>query len=69
MAQNNFGVITQVLGPVVDVKFDDGGSLPPILTALKTTNPTIGPDEHNLTLEASLHIGENTIRAIAALVS
>ncbi len=65
MAQNNYGVITQVLGPVVDVKFEDGGSLPPILTALKTTNPTIGPGENNLTLEVSLHIGENTIRAIA----
>ena len=65
MAQNNYGVITQVLGPVVDVKFDDGGSLPPILTALKTTNPTIGAGENNLTLEVSLHIGENTIRAIA----
>ncbi len=65
MAQNSYGVITQVLGPVVDVKFEDGNSLPGILTALKTTNPTIGPGENNLTLEVSLHIGENTIRAIA----
>jgi F-type H+-transporting ATPase subunit beta len=53
------------MGPVVDVTFDDEGSLPPILTALKTTNPTIGPGENNLTLEVSLHIGENTVRAIA----
>src|SRR5690606_28615256 len=41
------------------------GSLPPILTALKTTNPTIGAGENNLTLEVSLHIGDNTVRAIA----
>ncbi len=62
---NNYGVITQVLGPVVDVSFDDEGSLPPILTALKCTNPIIGAGENNLTLEVSLHIGENTVRAIA----
>ena len=62
---NNYGVITQVLGPVVDVSFDDEGSLPPILTALKCTNPIIDAGENNLTLEVSLHIGENTVRAIA----
>ncbi|HKP94921.1 MAG TPA: F0F1 ATP synthase subunit beta [Fibrobacteria bacterium] len=65
MADNNYGVIAQVLGPVVDISFDDEGSLPPILTALKTTNPTLGTGENNLTLEVSLHIGENTVRAIA----
>ncbi len=65
MAENNYGVITQVLGPVVDVSFDDEGSLPPILTALKVTNPILGAGENNLTLEVSLHIGENTVRAIA----
>ncbi|MEO6094947.1 MAG: F0F1 ATP synthase subunit beta [Fibrobacteria bacterium] len=62
---NNYGMITQVLGPVVDVSFDDEGSLPAILTALKCTNPIIGEGENNLTLEVSLHIGENTVRAIA----
>ncbi|MDB5049047.1 MAG: atpD [Fibrobacteres bacterium] len=65
MADNNYGVISQVLGPVVDISFDDEGSLPPILTALKCTNPILGPGENNLTLEVSLHIGENTVRAIA----
>jgi F-type H+-transporting ATPase subunit beta len=58
-------MITQVLGPVVDVSFDDEGSLPAILTALTCTNPIIGAGENNLTLEVSLHIGENTVRAIA----
>src|SRR6185295_10120835 len=60
-----YGVITQVLGPVVDVMFDDDGGLPAINTALKTTNPTIGKGENNLVLEVSLHLGENTVRAIA----
>jgi F-type H+-transporting ATPase subunit beta len=61
----NYGTISQVMGPVVDVTFDDEGTLPPILTALKTTNATLGKGENNLTLEVSLHIGENTVRAIA----
>ncbi len=65
MAGTNYGTISQVMGPVVDVTFDDEGSLPAILTALKTTNATLGKDENNLTLEVSLHIGENTVRAIA----
>ena len=65
MANDNYGTIAQVLGPVVDVHFDDAGTLPPILTALKTTNPTLGKGENNLVLEVSLHIGENTVRAIA----
>jgi F-type H+-transporting ATPase subunit beta len=65
MAGTNYGTISQVMGPVVDVTFDDEGSLPAILTALKTTNATLGKEENNLTLEVSLHIGENTVRAIA----
>ena len=65
MANDNYGTIAQVLGPVVDVHFDDAGTLPPILTALKTTNATLGEGENNLVLEVSLHIGENTVRAIA----
>jgi len=65
MAGSNYGTISQVMGPVVDVTFDDEGSLPAILTALKTTNATLGKEENNLTLEVSLHIGENTVRAIA----
>ncbi|MBW2740184.1 MAG: hypothetical protein JRE64_15375, partial [Deltaproteobacteria bacterium] len=36
----NIGKITQVLGPVVDVEFEQG-KLPTILTALLITNPTI----------------------------
>src|SRR4051812_18003602 len=65
MADNKFGMITQVLGPVVDVMFEGDGNLPPIYTALKTTNLTLGKTENNLVLEVSLHLGENTVRAIA----
>ena len=58
------GKITQVLGAVVDVAFPSG-SLPSILTALKTTNPGINDKLWNLTLEVAQHLGDDTIRAIA----
>ena len=33
MAESRKGVVTQVMGPVVDVRFDDEGSLPDIYNA------------------------------------
>ena len=58
------GKIVQVMGPVVDVEFE-GGDLPEVLTALKTTNSTINDQADNLTIEVALHLGEKTVRAIA----
>jgi F-type H+/Na+-transporting ATPase subunit beta len=58
------GKIVQVIGPVVDVEFQDG-KLPKILNALKLTNPSISKEKDNLTLEVAQHLGENTVRAIA----
>jgi F-type H+-transporting ATPase subunit beta len=58
MAKNAKGTITQVIGAVVDVKFD--GELPAILTALHTQN-----DGKNLVLEVAQHLGENTVRTVA----
>jgi F-type H+-transporting ATPase subunit beta len=63
MADNN-GSITQVMGPVVDVRFPPG-QLPDILTALTVTNPSLSDKEDNLVLEVAQHRGENTVRAIA----
>jgi F-type H+-transporting ATPase subunit beta len=64
MKNNNIGKIAQVLGPVVDVKFDEG-KLPPVYTALTLTNPSINDKDNNLTLEVIQHIGDNIVRAIA----
>ena len=61
---SELGYIIQVIGPVVDVRFD-GGSLPEINTALTLTNPSIDGTQDNLVLEVALHLGENAIRAIA----
>ncbi|MCP1126134.1 F0F1 ATP synthase subunit beta [Bacillus sp. AFS018417] len=55
----NKGRVTQIMGPVVDVKFD-GGKLPEIYNALK-----IKQDAINLTLEVAIHLGDNTVRTVA----
>ncbi len=52
------GIITQVIGAVVDVKFD--GDLPEILTALECKN-----GNNRLVLEVAQHLGESTARTIA----
>jgi F-type H+-transporting ATPase subunit beta len=58
------GIITQVIGPVIDVEFSKG-NLPEIYTALRISNKGISDVEDNLVVEVAQHIGENTVRAIA----
>ena len=59
---DNFGKISQVIGPVVDVAFEgEGNILPPIFTALKVNRP----DGSQLILEVEQHIGEDTVRCVA----
>src|SRR5437016_12942397 len=55
---NQVGRITQVIGAVVDVKFD--GELPAILNALETRN-----GGNRLVLEVAQHLGESTVRTVA----
>ncbi|MGC9368823.1 MAG: F0F1 ATP synthase subunit beta [Paracoccaceae bacterium] len=55
---NAKGKVTQVIGAVVDVQFDD--HLPAILNALTTDN-----NGKRLVLEVAQHLGENTVRTIA----
>src|SRR5829696_9177486 len=55
---NNIGTITQVIGAVVDVRFD--GELPNILHALHVDN-----SGNRLVLEVAQHLGENTVRTVA----
>ncbi len=62
--KRRIGNITQVLGPVVDVSYDQD-SIPEIYTALKTTNPILSDKEDNLILEVVQHIGDNVVRSIA----
>jgi F-type H+-transporting ATPase subunit beta len=55
---NAVGKITQVIGAVVDVQFED--HLPAILNALETKN-----QGNRLVLEVAQHLGESTVRTIA----
>lgn len=56
------GMITQVIGPVVDVRFStEGGDLPNILDGLEVTKPS----GETVVLECQQHIGEDTVRTIA----
>ncbi len=55
---NAKGKVTQVIGAVVDVQFDD--DLPEILNALECDN-----NGNRLVLEVAQHLGENTVRTIA----
>ena len=52
------GKITQIIGAVVDVKFE--GELPEILTALECKN-----GDNRLVLEVAQHLGETSVRTIA----
>jgi F-type H+/Na+-transporting ATPase subunit beta len=52
------GKITQIIGAVVDVKFE--GELPEILSALECKN-----GDNRLVLEVAQHLGESTVRTIA----
>ncbi len=56
------GVISQVLGPVIDVDFE--GKLPEINDALEVVYEVEGKT-HKLILEVAAHLGDNTVRTIA----
>jgi F-type H+-transporting ATPase subunit beta len=58
------GKITQVMGPVVDVEFEQG-QLPNILSALLITNPAINDEPDNLVVEVAQHLGDNVVRTVA----
>ena len=59
---NNTGKVSQIIGPVVDVVFDDNeNGLPNIYDSLVITRE----NGSKLVLECQQHIGEDTVRAIA----
>ncbi|MFD1203809.1 MULTISPECIES: F0F1 ATP synthase subunit beta [Sporosarcina] len=58
------GHILQVMGPVVDVKFENG-QLPEIYNALKVQIDRPNEQPVTLTLEVALHLGDDSVRTIA----
>lgn len=59
MEQKNIGTVTQIMGPVLDIKFADG-HLPDLLNAITVQN---GSD--TITAEVAQHVGDNVVRCIA----
>ncbi|NDI36837.1 F0F1 ATP synthase subunit beta [Chengkuizengella sediminis] len=62
----NKGRVLQVTGPVVDIEFERG-NLPEILNAVKIEKKaeSSGEKDINLTVEVSLHLGDNVARCVA----
>ncbi|MBN0970675.1 F0F1 ATP synthase subunit beta [Mycoplasma phocoeninasale] len=61
----NYGVITQILGSVIDVRFEEGKS-PKILSALKIVDNEVKEKfQGDQILEVAQHIGNDTVRTIA----
>ena len=56
---NSVGRITQIMGPVLDIRFPDG-QLPALLNAIQIRN-----GEDILAAEVAQHIGDNVVRCIA----
>ena len=59
MSNQAIGSVVQVIGPVLDIRFDDG-QLPALLNAVTIPRP-----EGDLTVEVAQHIGDNVVRCIA----
>ena len=59
MGGKNIGKVVQVIGPVLDVRFESG-ALPNLLNAIE-----IQSGERKITAEVAQHIGDNVVRCIA----
>ena len=60
----NKGKIIQVMGPVVDVSFEDG-VLPELYNAVKIERPGEGGENETLVCEVAQHLGDNAVRSVA----
>ena len=61
---NREGKIVQVIGPVVDIDFEDG-YLPSIFNAIKIPRTSLEGNEEVLTVEVQQHLGEGRVRTVA----
>ncbi len=61
---SKIGKVVQVMGAVVDIEFKNE-ELPPVLTAIKLTNPLLSDKKWNLVLEVAQQLGGRRLRCIA----
>ncbi len=59
MAEKNIGKVISIIGPVLDIRFENG-HLPKLLNAIEVTQ-----GERKITLEVAQHIGDDVVRCIA----
>ena len=59
MSNQNIGKVVQVIGPVLDIRFDDG-KLPELLTAIEIMN-----GDKKVVAEVAQHVGDNVVRCIS----
>ena len=61
---NNIGKVVQVIGPVVDVRFD-AGHLPAIYNAIHIYHDHKAHDRQKIVVEVMQHLGDDTVRCVA----
>ena len=59
MSNQNIGKVVQVIGPVLDIRFEDG-HLPELLTAIEIQN-----GDRKIVAEVAQHVGDNVVRCIS----
>lgn len=62
--KTNVGYLTQIIGPVVDVKFT-GGKMPQIYNALTITGKNEAGQDVSVTCEVQQLLGDNQVRAVS----
>ncbi|MGV7221635.1 MAG: F0F1 ATP synthase subunit beta [Nitrospinales bacterium] len=62
----NQGTITQIIGPVIDVRFKEG-ELPALYNAIRIKNPFAaeGDKDNYIIVEVAQHLGDNSVRAVS----
>ena len=59
MSNNNIGKVVQVIGPVLDIRFEDN-QLPELLSAIEIQN-----GDRKIVAEVAQHVGDNVVRCIS----
>ena len=59
MSNKNIGKVVQVIGPVLDIRFEDG-QLPELLSAIEIQN-----GDKKIVAEVAQHVGDNVVRCIS----
>ena len=55
----NTGIVKRIIGPVIDIQFEDS-EMPQLLDAIK-----IEMEDHIVVAEVAQHVGDSTVRCIA----